>query len=205
MEQKYVLAAVLILIVAAGAIFVLYQQQEDQPQVQDYPYEFEDLPPDETDYVTPEPGSILQGCGSQETQYGKDMCWLFEASEELNAEKCKNIAEEPTKIDCIRGVAIDYMSNSSRSKALQCEESYSDNLTQLFHCLDSMLPVLTVEKLGICNQFLLGNETQLYLCKTGVAKELVDYTICETMPTNFKENCIHQVSTEDLILGKPSD
>ncbi len=198
MGSKILVGAVLGFILISVAVYVLYQQQEAQPQEQDYETEFSDLPPPEDDYVAPQPGSILQECGQQETQHSRDMCWLYEAADELDASKCLNIESRPTRISCIRGLAVGYESDATYEKEMACGERYADDLGQFFDCIDALIPTLRQEKLSICDQFLADDQTQMYLCKTDVAKELVDYSICETMPTNFKESCMHVVSTEDV-------
>ncbi len=168
MQQKILFGIVLAFIAISAIVFVLYQQQESQPLVQDYEPDFDQLAFVEEDLVPVEPGSILLQCGLQETQYKRDLCWLFEATAEVNAEKCTNIAERPVRIDCIRTVAVDTGGE-------------------------------TAEKLAVCNAYLSDDEPQLYMCHSTVARDLLDYSICEAMPekpNDYKAHCIWIVDSE---------
>ena len=203
MQQRIVFGVIIAVIAISIIVFVLYQAQEAQPLVQDYPLEFEDLPPVE-DYYTPvEPGSILSECGQQETEYKRDLCWLFEAGKETDASKCLNIAERPRRIDCIRAVARDFESAETKQRIANCEARFStdtfEERKQLYACLDEMLPEMKQEKLAICNQFLADDQQQVYMCRSEIARDFIDYDICDAMPTqpiDYKEHCHFIVDME---------
>jgi len=170
MQQKIIIGAILAFIVFSAIVFVLYQQQEAEPvqangldEIYEHSQSF-----DEEDLVPVEQGSILSECGSQETQYKRDLCWLFEATEEVNGEKCLNIEERPVRIDCVRTVAVDTEGENQ-------------------------------EKLAVCNQYFSDDEPQRFMCHSTIAKEFLDYSICDAMPiqpNNYKEHCVSVVSGE---------
>ncbi len=60
---------------------------------------------------------------------------------------------------------------------------------------------ITVEdKVAICDAFLSNDEPQRYLCYTEVAREMVDYGVCESMPSapnDYRQTCIEAVDLEN--------
>lgn len=170
MQQKIAVGIILAFIVFSAVVFVLYQQQEAQPPPEDNLDEIFKSSQSfvEEDLVPVERGSILLECGTQESEGKRDLCWLFEATAEVNAAKCMNIVERPARIDCLRTVAVDTEGS-------------------------------IVEKLGVCDQYLSDDEPQRFMCHSTVAKEFLEYSICEAMPeqpNNYKAHCISIVDGE---------
>ena len=191
MLQRIAIGAIVAFIAVSAIVFVLYQQQESQPLVQDHDPVLLDFPVDEQP-IAPEQGSILLQCGTQETQYKRDLCWMFEASDGLDASKCLKIVERPVRIDCIRVVAKLFESPETSQQIAACEESFSEEIPSLFKCLEVLEPQIRAEKLSVCDSFLSDDVPQLYMCRSEVAKELFDKSICDAMPeqpTDYKAHC----------------
>jgi hypothetical protein len=209
MQSKIIVGAIVGLVVISGIVFLLYQQQESQPLEQEYEPSFGDTPFDEEELKPIESGGVLDECGSQGTQYLRDLCWLFLAGDELDASKCLNIVERSARIDCIRGVAKAFESEATTKELEACaqllapaqddEDLAADNLGRFYDCLDAIEPTLKEDKLAICNRYLADDEPQLYMCHSEIARELLDYSICDAMPTspnNYMEHCIWILDSE---------
>ena len=165
MDRKIVIGAILAFVVISVIVFVMYQQQEDYVQEEDFGPEEEADIHDGTYYEPVEQGSILDECGSQETQYKRDMCWKFEAFDYLDPERCLNIEENSDKIICLRTIARDTEGKGAM--------------------------------LAVCNQYLADDAFQKYRCHSEVAKELIDYTICDAMPLEHQGICFNLVDAEN--------
>lgn len=209
MDWRIVAGAVAAFVVFSVLVFFLYQQQEAQPVEQEYEPSFGDTPFNEEELFAPEPGSVLGECGSQETDYKRDLCWLFLAGDNLDAGQCMNISERPVRIDCIRAVAVDFESPETTEGLAACdallevsegeEELAADNLGKFYGCLDAIWPRMRSEKLAVCDAYLSDDEPQLYMCYSEVASEFLDYGICDQMPaqpTNYAEHCTWIVDSE---------
>jgi hypothetical protein len=209
MQQKIIVGAIVAVVVVSGIVFLLYEQQESQPLEQEYESSFGDTPFDEEETIPIELGGVLDECGSQGSGYLRDLCWLFLAGEELDAGKCLNIVERPVRIDCIRGIARDFESEATTKALVDCGELLSpamddeglaaDNLGEFYDCLDAIEPTLKADKLAICNRYLSDDEPQLYMCHSEIAVELLDYSICNAMPTSpndYREHCTGIVDSE---------
>ena len=111
-----------------------------------------------------EEGSILDSCGSQDTQYARDLCWLYEAGDELDASKCVNIEDRPMRINCIRSIAVAFQSESTSAKIVECNdllldiESENDfdsfKIEKFYQCYEPLAPLIRSEKTAICDDFL---------------------------------------------------
>ena len=190
------IGAVLAFVAFSAIVFVLYQQQQSQPLEQDYEKEFSDLGFVEEELTPVAGGSILQGCGALQTQAEKDICLALEAGNEQNAEKCLLISEKPAQIDCIRAVAVDFESDSTKEEMALCDEIPVEDYAAYLDCANPLLPQMTQEKLSVCNKYFAENETQKYLCHSTIARNLGDFAICDPMPENFKQGCTTMVQSE---------
>jgi len=198
MEQKTAIGVLIAIIVVCGIIFVLYQQQESQPLEEEYEPDFGPVPGVEIDYAAPVPGSILDECGTQETQYKRDLCWRFEAYDEMNAEKCLNIEENSDRVICIRAIARDFQSEPVLEKEAVCDSYFTESSAKAFSCYEALLPEIRSEKLAICNQYFKDGEMQLYRCHAEVARELLDYSVCDAIPKQaYKDNCYFIIDFEN--------
>jgi hypothetical protein len=199
MDNRIIAIAIIAFIAIAAIVFVLYQQQESRPLEQDYEPSTPGLGPDAAGLVPVEPGSVLDACGSQETSYMRDMCWLFEAGYDFEASKCLNIGDRPARIDCIRSVAIGYQSEAVQAKLDACDALMQTSMDSFYNCLDRAWPEARAEKLAICNEFFPDDETQKWMCHSTVAVEMNDTEICDAMPlqpTDFKAHCLSMVAGE---------
>lgn len=185
------IGAVLAVVVVFGGIFVLYQTQEPETGEDDFEVDFGPVPTVDVDYTTPvEPGSILNECGVQETQYKRDLCWRFESLDEANAEKCLNIVERPDRIICIRAIARDFESEAVKEDIARCDSYFSESIEKGFACYEPVLIKMKSEKLAVCNEFFDDDEVQRFRCHAEVARELLDYSICDAMQVQaYKDNC----------------
>lgn len=189
--------AVLAFVAFSAIVFVLYQQQQqNQPLEEDYQKEFSDLEfvPDELAPVAGD--SILHGCGALETQTEKDICLGLEATNNQNADECLLISERPARIDCLRAVAVDFESDSMKEKIALCNEIPVEEYTAYFDCIYALEGQMKQEKLSVCNKYFADDETQKFMCQSEIARYLVDFTICDPMPENFKAHCIQMVESE---------
>lgn len=53
------------------------------------------------------------------------------------------------------------------------------------------------DMLAVCDKYIVGNEFQRYRCHSEVAKELIDYSICDAMPLEYKGICVALVDSEN--------
>ena len=199
MDQKTMaIGAVIAVIIVFGLVFVLYQQQESMPKEEDFELDLGPVPTVEVENTPVEPGSILNDCGTQENSYLADECWLFEAYSELDAEKCLNIGERPRRIDCIRAIARDFESEDLRESIGLCDSYFGESAEKALSCFENILPKMRSEKLAICNKFFADDEPQKFRCHAEVARELLDYSICDDMQKqNYRDNCYFIVDFEN--------
>jgi len=190
------IGAVLAFVAFSAIVFALYQQQQSQPLEQDYAKEFSDLEFVEEELTPVAADSIMQGCGSLETQAEKDICLALEASNSQNPDECLLISEKPAQIDCIRAVAVDFESDSTKEKIAECENIPVEDYTAFADCMDALQGQMKQEKLSVCNKYFAENETQKFLCHSTIARNLGDFAICDPMPENFKQGCIRMVQSE---------
>lgn len=165
MDRKLLIGIALGFILISAIIFVLYQQQESVVPNDDFGPEDEFEIYDDTYYAPVEQGSILDECGTQETQYKRDLCWRFEAFDTMNPALCLNIGEYSDRIICIRAIARDTEGKGAM--------------------------------LSVCDQYIKDDEAQRYRCHSEVAKELIDYGICDAMPEAYREICLRLVDAEN--------
>ena len=207
--QKIIIIAVLVFIVIAAIVFVAYQIQESALVEEEYVPEIDEFGFTEEELVPVEEGSILDDCGTQDTPYARDLCWLYEAGDELDASKCANITDKPMRINCIRGIAVVFQTEETIAKIDACNllllDIESENefdafkIEKFYKCLGSLEPQIRAEKTAICDEFFTADETQRYMCHATIAVELDDTVICDalpTQPTNFKQHCLSMVAGE---------
>ena len=120
--QKIIIIAILVFIVIVAIVFVAYQIQESVPIEEEYVPEIDEFGFTEEELIPVEEGSIFDECGTQNTSYARDLCWLYEAGDEFDASKCANIVDRPMRINCIRGVAVGFQSESILAKIDACNE-----------------------------------------------------------------------------------
>jgi hypothetical protein len=204
MKTKIVLGAILAFVIFSAIVFVLYQQQEAQPLEEEYEPNLGELPfIDEADLKPVGAGSVLADCGTQATQYDKDFCWFFEAVEEFDADKCLNVEERPRRIDCIRAIARDFESEQTQQGFEDCNASFYQDIMGYLDCVDRLVPRMGDEKLAICDKHFSDDETQRYRCHAEIARELMDYSICEAIPPskkNYRDNCFWIVDLENPLV-----
>ncbi len=207
--QKIILIAILVFVVITVIVFVAYQIQESVPIEEEYVPEIDEFGFTEEELVPVEAGSILDECGSQDTPYARDLCWLYEAGDELNASKCLNIEERPMRINCIRAIAVAFQSEGTLAKIEACNalllgiESENEfdvfKIEKFYECLEPLEPQIRAEKTAICDEFFTDDKTQRYMCHATIAVELNDTVICDalpTQPTDFKQHCLSMVAGE---------
>jgi len=207
--QKIIIIAVLVFIVIAAIVFVAYQIQESAPIEEEYVPEIDEFGFTEEELTPVEEGSILDDCGTQDTSYARDFCWLYEAGDELDASKCANIVERPIRINCIRGIAVAFQSEEMFAKTDACNllllDIGSENefdafkIEKFYKCLELLESPIRAEKTAICDEFFTDDETQRYMCHATIAVELNDTVICDalpTQPTDFKQHCLSMVAGE---------
>lgn len=204
MRTKLVLGAILAFIVFSAIVFTLYQQQEALRGEQEYEPDLGELPFVEESDITPvAQGSVLSECGSQENQYDKDFCWFFEAYEEMAPDKCLNVEERPRRIDCLRAIARDFESEETQQALDDCNATHTD-FEGYYDCVEGLVPKMKNEKLSICNAYFSDDETQKYRCHAEVARELMDYSICEDIPEStqnyYRKNCFWIVDLENPLV-----
>ncbi len=208
-SQKIIIIAVLVFIALAAIVFVLYQAQEAAPAEIEYVPSINEFGFTGEELITVEEGSILDECGTQDTQYVRDLCWLYEAGDELDASNCMNIEERLMRINCIRAVASVFQTEETFAKIELCNEILLDieseneldpfKVTKFYECFEPLHPQIRAEKIAICDTFLEDDETQRYMCHATVAVELEDEEICNTLPTqptDFKQHCLSMVAGE---------
>ncbi len=202
MRTKIVLGAILAFIVFSAIVFALYQQQEAQPIEEEYEPDLGELPfIDEANLDPVEPGSVLGKCGTQATAFDRDFCWFFEALDEADPDKCLEVEERPRRIDCIRAIARDFESEQTQQGFEDCNASYYEDIFGYLDCIDGLVPKMGKEKLAICNEYFENDETQRYRCHAEVARELLDYSICEAIEKkNYRDNCIWIVDLENPLV-----
>jgi len=168
--DRRIFAVVLAFIVFSTIVFVLYQQQESLVPDGDFGPASEDEIYDEEYYSPVVQGSILAECGTQETQYKRDMCWKFDAFDAMDPGFCLNIENYADRVICVRTIARGTQGGKG-------------------------------EMLAVCNDYLSDDDFQRYRCQAEVAKELLDYSICDAMPFDYKAICVSLVDAENPYPG----
>ncbi len=207
--QKIIIIAVLVFIVIAAIVFVAYQFQESVPIEEEYVPDIDEFGFTEDELVSVEEGSILDDCGTQDTLYARDLCWLYEAGDELDASKCANIEDRPMRINCIRGIAVAFQTEETIAKMVVCNELLLDiesenelddfKIQKFYECYEPLESQIRAEKTAICDEFFTDDEVQRYMCHATIAVELEDTAICDTLPiqpTDFKQHCLSMVVGE---------
>jgi len=207
--QKIIIIAVLVFIIITAIVFVAYQIQESAPLEEEYVPEIDEFGFTEEELIPVEEGSILDDCGTQDTAYVRNLCWLYEAGDELDASKCANITDRPMRINCIRGIAVAFQTEETIAKIDACNllllDIESENefdvfkIEKFYECFEPLEPQIRAEKTAICDEFFTDDETQRYMCHATIAVELGDTVICDalpTQPTDFKQHCLSMVAGE---------
>jgi len=199
MDQKLAVGLVIAFVAISAIVFVLYQQQEGGPKEIDYEPDFDELDLLQESDVPVGQDSILEECGSQETQYKRDLCWQFEAFNSQDAGKCINIEASVEEGNCIRAVAKNFLSEQNRLAIESCQASFPSEFEKFYECLDRIYPSVKQDKLGICNSRFSGQPIWLYRCHMDVASELLDQDICTAIPAqyqNYRQMCFNAVESE---------
>jgi len=162
--------AIAVVFIAAGlAFYLVYMQQQAQPVEQEPELDLGEIPTVEegvgSGALAPNAGT----CPNQATQYDKDLCWLWQATDERNADLCDNIQARVVISNCVDGIAR------------------------------------TLADTEICGRKFPNDDYLRYHCIIQVARENLDYSLCDQMPPGYKTMCVTNLEMEEGIWSPPTE